>query len=173
MTRFDRILTLIENGIAALALTGAVLLAITGVILRYLFDYVLFWAEEASIYLIILSTFIGAVIALRHKEHVGVELLTLAFKERGQWIVTILGVLILVAYCAIFGVIAWMMVTTPVARSFQTPALDLPLWLVQLPVPIGFTLMLIRALQIFYRTIRRREPFPDAEEREYGEEAVR
>lgn len=172
MAQLDRILTWIENGIAALALVGAVVVAIAGVILRYVFNYVLFWSEEASIYLIILSTFVGAVIALRHNEHVGVGILALVFGERGKRIVTILGVLILVVYCGIFGAIAWMMITEPVARSFQTSTLDLPLWVVQLPIPIGFTLMLIRALQILYRTIRRQEPFPDAEEREYEEEAV-
>ncbi|HEY6753027.1 MAG TPA: TRAP transporter small permease subunit, partial [Rubrobacteraceae bacterium] len=72
MSRLDRILTAIENTLAALALGGASLLACLQVILRYLFNYTIFWSEEATIYLLILSTFIGAVITLRHNEHVNV-----------------------------------------------------------------------------------------------------
>lgn len=173
MARLDCVLTWIENSIAAFALISAVALSITGVILRYVFDYVIFWSEEASIYLIILSTFVGAVIALRHNEHVSVGLLTLLLGERGKWMLSTLGVLIFVFYCVVFGAVAWMMVAAPVARSFQTPALDLPLWIVQLPIPIGLTLMLIRTLQIFYRTVRRQDPFPDAEQLEYGGEDLR
>ncbi len=173
MSRLDRVLTGIENTLAALALAGASLLACLQVILRYLFDYTIFWSEEATIYLLILSTFIGAVITLRHNEHVSVDVLSFVFGERGKRALAVLAALILVAYCAIFGAYAWILVTEPAALRIVTPALRLPLWVVELSLPIGLTLMFLRALEMLYRSARGRETFPEADSTEYGEEAMK
>ena len=173
MHRLDRILTGIENVLAALALGGASLLACLQVILRYLFDYTIFWSEEATIYLLILSTFIGAVITLRHNEHVSVDVLSFVFGERGKRALAVLSALLVVAYCAIFGAYAWILVTEPAALRIVTPALRLPLWLVELSLPIGLTLMFLRALEMLYRSARGRETFPEADSTEYGEEVMK
>ncbi len=171
MSRLDRTLTLIENTVAAASLGLAALLAILGVILRYTFGYVIFWGEEAVIYLIILSTFVGAVVTLRHNEHVNIDILPLLLGERGKRAVAVIGALMTVVYCAVIGGYAWLMITEPAAQDSITPALRLPLWIVQLTVPIGLTLMLLRALEILYRTARGRQAFEEADEDRYGEEA--
>ncbi|OLT00065.1 hypothetical protein BJF90_07095 [Pseudonocardia sp. CNS-004] len=57
--RFDRVLTRIENVLAASALGLATIIAIVAVVLRYVFGVFLFWSEEAIIYLIIYSTFLA------------------------------------------------------------------------------------------------------------------
>ena len=169
MNRVDRVLTLIENGLAGLTLAAATILAIVAVITRYLFNYIIFWSEEAVIYLIICSTFIGAVITLRHNEHVGVNVLAAVLGPRGNRVLTVLRALLVVLYCGIFGFLGWVMVTEPAARNIVTPALKMPLLVVQISLPIGLTLMFFRALEILYRTARGREPFPEAEEDEFEE----
>lgn len=169
MSRFDRVLTWIENGLAALALGGASLLAIIQVILRSVFGTTIFWTEEATVYLIILSTFIGAVIALRHNEHVNFDVLTLVFKERGKWVLAIIGSLVTVIYCAIIGFFSWLLITEPAAQRTVTPALKLPLWVVELSLAIGMTLMFIRALEILYRSIRHQKAFDEAHDSPYEE----
>ncbi len=169
MSRFDRVLTWIENGLAALALGGASLLAIIQVILRSVFGTTIFWTEEATVYLIILSTFIGAVIALRHNEHVNFDVLTLVFKERGKWVLAIIGSLVTVIYAAIIGFFSWVLITEPAAQRTVTPALKLPLWVVELSLAIGMTLFLIRALEILYRSIRHQKAFDEAHDSPYEE----
>lgn len=173
LSRFDRILAWIENFLAAATLGAASALAIVAVILRYVFDYVIFWSGEAVIYLIIFSTFVGAVITLRHNEHVSVDILQLFLGGRGKKILTLLGSLMLVGYCGIIGLYAWILVAEPSIRNTTTAALDLPLWVVYLALPIGLTLMLLRSLEIIYRTALDRQTFPEAENTdEYGEETV-
>lgn len=171
MSRLDRVLTWIENTVAAASLGLAALLAILGVVLRYTFGYVIFWGEEAVIYLIILSTFVGAAVTLRHNEHVNIDILPLLLGDRGKRAVAVLGALVTVVYCAVIGGYAWIMITEPAALSSITPALRLPLWIVQLSVPIGLTLMLVRALEILYRAARGRQVEDDGGT--YGEEAGR
>ena len=169
MSRVDRVLTLIENGLAGLTLAAATILAIVAVLARYFFNYIIFWSEEAVIYLIICSTFIGAVITLRHNEHVGVNVLSAVVGPRGNRVLVALSALLVALYCGVFGFFGWLMVTEPAARNIVTPALNVPLWVVQISLPIGLTLMLFRALEILYRTARGRQPFPEAEEDEFEE----
>ncbi len=173
MSTFDRVLSRIEDALAAGTLAAAVGLTIVSVILRYVFSAGIFWAQEAVIYLVIFSTFIGAVVTLRHNEHVNVDILPTFLGERGKWLFALLGAGITLLYCAIFGFYSWLLITEPAARNTTTPALDLPLWVVELALPIGFTLMFLRALEIVYRTARGRQTFPEAERNEligYAEE---
>lgn len=163
MSGFDRILTRIENFLAAGSLGAAAGLAIIGVILRYVFGSVIFWAEEAIIYLVVFSTFMGAVVTLRHNEHVNVDILPTLLGERGKWFFALLGSTMTLLYCAIIGGYAWLLVTEPAAQNTTTPALDLPLWVVELSLPIGLTLMFVRCIEIVYRTARGRQTFPEAE----------
>jgi len=169
MSRVDRVLTLIENGLAGLTLAAATILAIVAVLARYFFNYIIFWSEEAVIYLIICSTFIGAVITLRHNEHVGVNVLAAVLGPRGNRVLVALSTLLIALYCGVFGFFGWLMVTEPASRNIVTPALNVPLLVVQISLPIGLTLMFFRALEILYRTARGREPFPEAEEDEFEE----
>jgi C4-dicarboxylate transporter DctQ subunit len=173
MARLDRILTKIENFVAGASLGAAALLATLAVILRYGFNYVIFWSEEAVIYLIILSTFVGAVITLRHNEHVNIDIVPALLGERGKRVMAIIAAFFVVVYCAVIGGYAWLMITEPAVRMSFTLAMHLPLWVVQLSLPIGLTLMLVRALEILYRTARGRETFEEAEDTAYEEEASR
>lgn len=175
MSTFDRVLSRIEDTLAVSSLAAAAALTIASVILRYVFNTGIFWAQEAVIYLIIFSTFVGAVVTLRHDEHVNVDILPTLFGERGKWLFALLGSAITLIYCAIIGGYSWLLITEPAAQNTTTPALDFPLWFVELALPIGLTLMFVRSLEILYRTARGRPTFPEAERNEligYAEETV-
>lgn len=171
MSSFDRILSWIENTLAGFSLGGAAALAIVQVILRYVFDTIIFWSEEAIIYLVIFSTFVGAAITLRHNEHVNVNIVGFLLGERGKRYLATLGAFITVIYCAIIGAYGWLWLTEPGLRNTVTPALELPLWVVGLSLPIGITLMFIRSIEIVYRAARGQRTFAEAEE-DHGEELI-
>ena len=161
MQRFDRVLTRIENVLAASALGLATIIAIVAVVLRYAFGIFIFWSEEAIIYLIIYSTFLGAVITLRHNEHVNVDIFGAFLAKRGKRVFAVLGAAITVVYLVGIGFYAWLLLFEPFSTSTITPSLKLPLWVVEAAVPIGFTLMLLRALEILVRTARGIDAFPE------------
>lgn len=161
MSRLNRVLTGIENVLAAGSLGLAALIAIVGVLLRSTTGYVIFWSEEAVIHLVITSTFLGAVVALRHGEHVGVDVLTPFLRERGRRVLALIGIAVTLVYLGLVGTYAWLLLAEPYARLTETPALDAPLWLVTLPVPIGLTLMFVRAIQIAVRLLRGQDPSPE------------
>jgi C4-dicarboxylate transporter DctQ subunit len=160
--RLGRTLTVVENVVAAAALAAAALVAVAAVILRYLFGYIIFWSEEAVIYLILLSVFVGAVITLRHDEHVKVDLLPIMLKGRAKLTVQVLATVLLLVYLAALGGFGWLMLFEPAARNTVTPALKLPLWVIYLALPLGLTLMFLRALEVLFRQVTGRDPHPEA-----------
>jgi C4-dicarboxylate transporter, DctQ subunit len=160
--RFDRVLTRIENVLAASALGLAAIIAIGAVLLRYLFGIFLFWSEEAIIYLIIYSTFLGAVITLRHNEHVNVDIFGAFLKARGKRVLAVIAAAVTVVYLVCVGFFAWLLLFEPFSTSTITPSLKLPLWVVEAAVPIGMTLMLLRALEILVRNLRGVDTFAEA-----------
>lgn len=162
MSRLDAILTKLENVLAAGSLAMAALIAIVAVILRSLFNEIIFWSEEAVIYLVIFSTFLGAVITLRHNEHVNVDVVAVFLKERGKRVMAVIGTVIMLIYLGAVGYFAWVLIFEPRSSATVTPALDLPLWVVTLPLPIGFTLMFLRGLEILFRLFRGTDPYPHA-----------
>ena len=162
MSRLDSVLTKVENVLAAGSLAAAALIAILAVLLRTFFNELLFWSEEAIIYLVIFSTFFGAVITLRHNEHVSVDVMTAFLHERGKRVMTFVASLLTLVYLGAVGFYAWVLIFEPQSSLTTTPALQLPLWVVLLPLPIGFTLMFLRTLGVMTRLVRGDAPYPHA-----------
>lgn len=162
MSRFGSILAKVENVIAAASLGAAALLAIIAVLLRTFFNEIIFWSEEAIIYLIIFSTFVGAVITLRHNEHVNVDLIAAFLRGRGKRVMALLAALVSLVYFGVIGWFSWLLLFEPHSTATVTPALDLPLWVVTLPLPVGLTLMFLRTLEALGRLVRGQDPYPHA-----------
>lgn len=154
MPGLNRALTTLENVLAAGTLAAAAAIAIVAVLLRQVFGIFLFWSEETIIYLIIYSTFLGAVITLRHQEHVNVDVIAAFLGKRGKQVMAVIAILVTMIYLGVIGYFAWMLIFEPFSSSTTTPALGVPLWVVELSVPIGFTLMFVRAIELLVRTIR-------------------
>ena len=154
MQRLDRALTTVENVLAAGSLALAALIGIVGVISRSVFGTVIFWTEEATIMLVIFSTFLGAVVTLRHNEHVSVDILPTFLGPRGKQVMDVLAGALTVFFCGVVGLLAWLLVLDPIARNTVTPALKLPLWVVELSISVGLSLMFLRAVEMTVRRLR-------------------
>ena len=153
MKQLDRVLSGVENVLAAGALGLAAIISIINIVIRQ-FGQAWFWTEEAVIYLIIFSTFIGAVITLRHNEHVSVDILGVFFKERGKKGLALVAGVVTLVYLGIMGVLGWRLLFEPFSSTRVTPVLKVPLWVVEAAVPIGMTLMFLRAIEMLWRTWR-------------------
>ncbi len=162
MHALNRALTVVENVVASAALAAAAFVAILAVVLRYAFNILIFWSEEAVIYLVLLSVFVGAVITLRHDEHVRVDLLPVLLKGRLKLGVQVLATLLTLVYLGLIGAYGWLLLFEPATRDTVTPALKVPLWVVYFALPLGFTLMFLRTLEVLFRQLTGREAHPEA-----------
>jgi TRAP-type C4-dicarboxylate transport system permease small subunit len=78
------------NIVTAIALFLMTIFVFGNVVLRYLFNSGITWSEEASRFLFIWMTFLGAIVAFRHNQHLGVDLLVKRFPRPVKKIVYIL-----------------------------------------------------------------------------------
>lgn len=154
MRTLDKYLSRTENFLAGGSLIAATVLAVWAVILRNATGDVLFWSEEAIIYLIIFSTFFGAVVTLRHNEHVAVDIMPTLLKGKAKKAFVLLGGIATLVYAGFVAYLSWALISEPFSRTTITPALKLPLWVVELSLAVGMTLFFIRAVEMTVRALR-------------------
>ena len=133
----------------ALILTGTTMtvLVIMNVILRYVFNSGLTWSEEASRFLFIWTTFLGAILAndhAIHSEHMRMDFIVDMVHGVPRKIVEVLAlVVVLVLLCLLFSGSIHLVTST---WSFKTSALKLPKGGVYLCAPICFGYMALQTL---------------------------
>lgn len=143
----DRWLTAFENVTLALGTGVAVAVATVQVVLRYTLGIGIFWAEELVVYAIVWTAFIAAGAAVRSGEHLAAELLLVMLSERYvEFLRRVIGIL------GIVGGVALLVLGSELVRSAQeygqqSPALELPMWIVYLAIPLSGALMIIRFTQ--------------------------
>lgn len=133
-----------EEGILVLTLVAMVLLIFFQVIGRYLFGSAPSWTEELARYIHIFQVWIGASYAVKKRDHIRVGAFIERFEGLPRKILETVGIVIwfcLALFLAIYG-------TELVLTSFQngqvTPALQLPMWIPFLAVPLGAVGMSVR-----------------------------
>lgn len=91
----------------ALSLALMVLLVFTNVVLRYVFNSGITESEELSRWLFVWMTFMGAIVALRERAHLGTDTLVARLSLRGKKICLGLGHLAMLYICWLLLKGAW------------------------------------------------------------------
>ncbi|MYN11748.1 TRAP transporter small permease subunit [Pusillimonas sp. TS35] len=111
-----------------LAIAGALaLMAIfvfANVIMRYFFHSGLTWAEEVSRFLFIWLIFLGAIVAFKANEHLGIDALARRLSVRGRRILFAANSLIILATLGLTLHGAWLLTVMNLDQS--SPAINLP-----------------------------------------------
>ena len=143
----DRWLTAFENFCIAVGTAVAVSVATIQVILRYVGGTGLFWAEELVVYTLIWTAFLAASAAVRTGEHLTVELIYLILGPRHTGtIVRITGIIGLAAAVAL-AILGIDLVMAQQEYGQLSPALQMPMWIVYLAMPLSGFLMALRFIQ--------------------------
>ncbi|MFS0786649.1 TRAP transporter small permease [Shouchella sp. 1P09AA] len=151
-----RILTYLEHAIVMFSLAGMALITFANVLSRYLFDTSFAFAEEITINLFVLSTFVGASIAIKRQAHFGFQYFFDKFKpeiQRGLILMTSLLMLIFLSLTLLFGL---ELALSQWERGRVTPALSIPQWLFTLAIPIGSLFCIIRTIEMMLHRLKKR-----------------
>lgn len=134
-------------------LCTTVLVVIVNVALRYLSLGGIFWAEEVATTAFIWSVFIGSAAAYRYKMHIGIDFVS---RFGPAPVKALIAVVIDCLMLVINGYIVYLSILFINANKLKTtPVLNIPSLYVNLALTVGFTLMVIYALNFLYRDIRR------------------
>ena len=160
MPTFDR-LFLRANRLVVIALLAAMaVMVFANVALRFTTDRSILWVEEASRYVMIWLTFLGAGLVLRYGGHIGIETL----HEKLPRHAPLLRALVVVLLLGFFAFMTWIGVRYALLTWGQTtPVMEVPIGAVYLAMPVGFALMSLHLLLMARAFVRRRELLGDGE----------
>lgn len=150
----DRILTAVENGLAALAFAVITSVAFANVITRYFMDASLAFTTEVTINVAVWMTMLGAVIGIREGSHLGFDLLQSKLRGRAHQVVTVLVSAAIILFFLVLARYGWDQMASQMSSGRATPAMRMPQWLFTLALPVGSVLAIVRTVQVMVRTLR-------------------
>lgn len=118
---------------------------------RYLFQHSIYWAEELIRYLFIWFTFVGAAYCVKMRSHVTIDMFITLFPKKTQRTLMTLGHVIWI--CLTLFIVYWSArYTFGLIKTMElTTALKLPLFIVYMAIPVGFSCMGVRLIAALFR----------------------
>jgi C4-dicarboxylate transporter DctQ subunit len=146
VSRFEEVV------IGVLLLIASVIL-FSNVVARYVFNESFSWATEVVRYQIIWMVFIGGSVAARRGMHIGVDIIVKFSGPRIRQAVLLIVYTIAIAFCVYVAYFGIELVMKTRSWGQVSPAAQIPMWLMQLAIPVGSILMGIRFLQHLINTL--------------------
>ena len=140
---------------SALAFTS--LLLFVNVVLRYVFLHPIFWAEELTLYLIVWVVFIGGSVIVRTRGHIAVDVLPVFLSGRGNRLLKIAVAAVSIVFCLSLFFYSGQHTLRIQSSGQVMPAMQAPMWLAYLAIPVGSILMALRMFQAFIGLLTRQE----------------
>lgn len=161
---FDRVIQrLAEIGAIISALLVIVMTGLVGygVVMRYVLNAPTVWTDELVSYLVVYLVMLAAAEALRHREHIAVDLLTDRLGPRGRHIVEIWGMVAVILVSVVLIQTGWGMVSfSRMVGLISEGYLAVPMYIPQLAVPLGAAMLLLAALNRLLRLFTGRDRQP-------------
>jgi TRAP-type mannitol/chloroaromatic compound transport system permease small subunit len=143
----DWFIDLVGRMISWFALAVALVMG-TNVFLRYGFGIGEIWAQELEWHLLVPLTLVGMSYALRHGEHVRVDVLFTNFSDRGKHAVNVASAVLAVLFSAIviWLSLAYVAQSWAMGESSPNPGGLPALYVMKAMIPLGFALLLLQSL---------------------------
>lgn len=152
--RLSRLLSDIGIAISGLAMLVSLVLVIYGVVLRYALNRPQSWLDELVGYLLVATVMLGAADALRQREHIAIDIITGKLDHRKRFWVAVLALLSVAATAFLFIYEGWGAVAfSKMVDMRSTGHLDMPIWTMQLLIPVGGALLLLNAVTLLLRLL--------------------
>lgn len=133
-----------ENAVLVWTILGLALLGFIQVITRYFFHYSFTWYEELGRYLGVFLTFFGAAVAVKGSNHFVMDFFVRKLSGRKQRILCGFAAFVSAAFCLLVVWSSWKMVTRLYGYGATSAAMQIPMYLVYLPIPVFSLIMGLR-----------------------------
>jgi len=117
------------------------------IVLRYVFKNSLSWSEELVRYMFVWSTFIGIPYCIKNNTSIRVNQFKTAMPIKFQDVLSYVDKFIMLILFLIMAIFSIDIVSSSFASGQSSAAMGIPYWLIQISVPIGSILSLIRIIQ--------------------------
>ena len=152
----DRLTERIGEAVSWLSLVIVIVMAVN-VLLRYFFRTGSVWAQELEWHLLVPLILFGMSYALRHGEHVRVDIFYARFSPRTQGIVDLISALLAIAISAIiiYLSLGYVEQAYSIGEKSPDPGGLTHRFLLKALIPIGFTLLFAQSIAVAIAAIDR------------------
>ena len=154
----------IEEILLVFSLVLMVALIFGQVIGRYVFSSAPSWTEEMARYIHIFQVWIGASYAVKLRQHIRVEAFITRFHGVFRQVLEILSILIWFVMALFLAVFGTELVLSSINHGQLAPAMQIPIWIPYLAIPLGGIGMAIRLVIQVKEVIRGNYEKPKEEE---------
>lgn len=162
----------VEVSVLVVCVAALAVLLMANVAARTFFQSIYF-AEEISMFLVMLITFTGVSYGVRKARHIRMGAFLDAMPPKMEKVFIIVISLVSAIVMAMMAWASWEYLINAMSRGHMTPALRLPKWIFYVIIPIGFGLASIQYLRTILKNIIEKDPWqsPD-QESEYADEEI-
>jgi len=133
--------------IAGICILATAFIVTYEVVLRALFDAPTEWVNEISVYLILISAFLGFAPALAAGKHINVDLVTCKLSAQTNKYLGVIVSILGLGFSLVFLVTSTEMTLNSYRLNMlSTSTLRVPLFIPQLSLPIGFAMLALQFL---------------------------
>ena len=142
------------NWFLAMLMTGMVVIVSAQVWYRFILNNPLSWSEEASRYLFVWISFMGAAAGVRYQVHLGIDLMEKILPAGSYRIAVIIVNLIIQIFLLV--IIYWGFKILGIIQFQESPSMHISMRYPYMAVPVGSVFMLINSMRITVATIQNR-----------------
>lgn len=117
------------------------------VFLRFFFASGIYWSEELARCFLIWISFLGAALAYPKGEHIAVTVFVDYLSPKNQKVVILLAQIVMVLFVGCLIIYGSSLTFNNFERHQISPALQVPIWLIYLAVPVGSSAIMLQVLQ--------------------------
>lgn len=136
-------LHLLEDWLLTLFVVVLIVLAGAQILLRNVFESGFTWADPLLRFLVLWSAMLGAMIAAREDQHIGLDFINRFIDGTKLRIARFIALGFATVLCALMAWYSWGLVELD-REGHTEGVIGIPAWVIELVLPIGFGLMAIR-----------------------------
>ena len=134
--KFADLLLALAKLLTVLIVAGMLVSVLLGVFFRFIIPLPMAWPPEAARFLMVAVTMIGASVALRQLDHVGITLLVDVLPTRVRGALYLLGNLLIAIFLVVFIWFSWRLTADMGPRQISS-SLNLNMTFAYISMPIG------------------------------------
>ncbi|MGA6927452.1 MAG: TRAP transporter small permease [Desulfosarcina sp.] len=162
----------VEVSILVFCVAALGILLIANVFARTFFQSIYF-AEEVSTFLVMLTTFTGVSYGVRKARHIRMGAFLDAMPPKMEMTFIIIISLVSAVVMAIMAWASWEYMINAMSKSHMTPALRVPKWTFYVIMPIGFGLAAVQYIRTIIKNLIEKEPWQSPDQQsEYEDEEI-
>ena len=167
-----RVVNAVEVSVLVFCVAALAVLLIANVFARTFFQSIYF-AEEVSMFLVILMTFTGLSYGARRARHIRMGAFLDVMPPTMEKVFIIIISLVSAIVMAVMAWASWQYLQNAMSMGHMTPALRLPRWIFYIVIPVGFCLACIQYLRTVIKNFTEPDPWLSPDQKsEYEDEAV-